>query len=220
MNKYLFVFCFLALSFPLCAQDNNQNNTDAAKNCLCGLPNGRSYKCSCSDPRAINAPKPAEATKSSGGVAPTDLIDQSSTASHINPDEWQERNPQHTTGAAAIAAAVANPNNPKNIGRRKGRGQTKGATFKKTGEYTIPAETSSAEKEDSSFDDALGAAFVGAVVGQTFSTKTHKKTKSKSKKKTSSSPNCKSECKASGCVWQGETFTDPSTGLKGCVCGC
>jgi len=188
---------------------------NGTKDCLCKLPNGRGYRCSCSDPRAINADTNAAVQNQnlSPSVSATDLIDKSSTASHINPDEWQERNPNASAPAAGQNTSLSGRKPSSHV-----RGNTKGATYKTTGEYVVPSQN--AKTEDDSFDDALGAVFVGAVMGNALSGTTHKKTKSKSHKKTSSSPNCKSECKANGCIWQGETFTDPSTGLKGCVCGC
>lgn len=74
------------------------NGTDA---CLCKAEGKRAFACDCSNPLAIKGAQSAsvkaakqDAVKGSA-LKPTDLIDQSSTASHINPDEWQERNPQH-----------------------------------------------------------------------------------------------------------------------------
>jgi hypothetical protein len=81
------------------------NGTNA---CLCKAADGTAFACSCNNPLAINGKAKdyskgytaEEVGKTDGSTAkdlqPTDLIDRdNTTASHIRPEEWQERNPQH-----------------------------------------------------------------------------------------------------------------------------
>ena len=68
---------------------------------MCKAEGKKAFACDCSHPLAIKGKESSsfkeaqQDTVKSSVVKPADLIDQSSTASHINPDEWQERNPQH-----------------------------------------------------------------------------------------------------------------------------
>lgn len=100
-NKYLFMFCLLTVAAPLFSENNTAlaSGETAVKTCICRLPDGKRYKCLCSDPHAIrvsdNKKAAAQTAGTANGIVPTDLIDKSSTASHINPEAWQERNPQH-----------------------------------------------------------------------------------------------------------------------------
>ena len=74
---------------------------NVTNNCLCKAAGRKAFSCSCDNPLAIKGKDSASFKHSetdayaSSEIKPSDLIDQSSTASHIDPSEWKERNPQH-----------------------------------------------------------------------------------------------------------------------------
>jgi len=176
----------------------------------------------------------------------TDLIDQSSTASHIDASQWQERNPQHTVpdssaekkclcrlpGGRSYKCSCSDPKavsaeavkNGASVSGRASMGTRKQQSpgFKIYKEETVK-EDSKDDTKDDKLADSLGQAFVGAVIGHGLnSSGTHKKNKKKSGKKyiskNTSSSSSSSAGTCSGCAAVG--CPDYKIENGSCVCLC
>jgi len=196
----------------------------------------------------------------SNNIKATDIIDKSSTASHINPEDWKERNPQHIISddifsvmATQINEKYESPKTDSDIGKivvdkdyeKYEKAVQRIITYNNELEIKDrqriaqmnqqhTTQTMSEQQQNDETDNIVEGLFIDMIVkpsvgntvsnilstksntgGNHYSQKTNKK-----KTSTSKNPNCKAECKSNGCEWQGEYFTDPKTGLKGCICGC
>lgn len=229
----------------------HNNGTDA---CLCKASNGVSFACSCDNPLAING-KDKDYSKGytakevgldansidSTKIKPTDLIKESSTASEIHPEEWQERNPQHKQDIKIIPADPVDAilaGQTENKEEKQGKYESQeavdanGQPILSGGESDVvllnqaasnarseriakeEAERAEQAAKDAGpdFDDVLVGAVAGAAVTHAVMGSPSSH-KKKIIKSGSKATGCKAKCRAVGAGWNGEYLDN-----GGCLC--
>lgn len=171
---------------------DNQNNL-----CLCKAEGQKAFACPCDNPLAISdKDKDYQKYKTSAEqdlpaatadtLKATDLIDEHpQTASHIKPEEWQERNAQHKLANDPFAVMQESAGEVYVSSQTgEGLGQTvvnekvarANASVLETSNYwaqehAVQSEIAAAQRaassegEDASFDNILGGLFLGSSLG-------------------------------------------------------
>ncbi|NCB49257.1 MAG: hypothetical protein EOM53_01065 [Alphaproteobacteria bacterium] len=206
-----------------------------APSCFCKDMAGKSFPCLCKKTvkikkRSNNFYRNNEREKNSfkeTRKVPSDLIKESSTASEINPKEWQERNPQHRQNISdPIDEILGNKSKGEegDIYQSQELVDKNGQPILSGGENDITlmkrvinnAQINKQEREHKEIQPNFGDIFVGVVAGAVI---THsiggsgshgKKNSLKSGSKTTG---CKAKCRAVGADWDGEYLDN-----GGCLC--